>query len=286
MPPSTSPLGRLRNGALNLLVSRVVFRRAQRTAQAHLRQLDVDPLPVFVLDGPSLADRLLQLTSKGFEYPRSDLRASVTFVGPVLPVRGPFEPPAWWTDLNEGRPVVHVTQGTIANIDLHKLIIPAMRALADRDLLLVVTTGDEASATALQATAPENVRVEAFLPYDQLLRKVDVMITNGGYGGVQFALANGVPMVVAGDTEEKPEIAARVAWSGAGINLRTGSPSEHAIGDAVHRVLTEPGFLSAAHRLRDELAGLAPMRDITEAMDYFVRAASPIGSRHGMHPAG
>jgi UDP:flavonoid glycosyltransferase YjiC (YdhE family) len=30
------------------------------------------------------------------------------------------------------------------------------------------------------------------------------MVTNGGYGGVQAALANGVPLVVAGATEEKP----------------------------------------------------------------------------------
>ena len=37
------------------------------------------------------------------------------------------------------------------------------------------------------------------------------MVTNGGYGGVQLALAHGVPLVVAGNTEEKGEIAARVA---------------------------------------------------------------------------
>ena len=36
------------------------------------------------------------------------------------------------------------------------------------------------------------------------------MLTNGGYGGVQYALAHGVPLVVAGDTEDKPEVAARV----------------------------------------------------------------------------
>ena len=40
------------------------------------------------------------------------------------------------------------------------------------------------------------------------------MVTNGGYGGVQQALANGVPLVVAGDSEDKPEVAARVAVVG------------------------------------------------------------------------
>jgi UDP:flavonoid glycosyltransferase YjiC (YdhE family) len=60
------------------------------------------------------------------------------------------------------------------------------------------------------------------------------MVTNGGYGGIQFALAHGVPLVVAGETEEKPDIAARVAWSGAG-NLKTGTPSADAVKAAVRR---------------------------------------------------
>ena len=51
------------------------------------------------------------------------------------------------------------------------------------------------------------------------------MVTNGGYGGVQFALAHGVPLVVAGDHEDKPETAARVAGSGVGRNLKTGRPT-------------------------------------------------------------
>ena len=63
---------------------------------------------------------------------------------------------------------------------------------------------------------PPNTYVAEYLPHDVLLPKVDVMVTNGGYGAVQRALSTGVPLVVAGDTEDKPEVAARVAWSGAG----------------------------------------------------------------------
>ena len=56
---------------------------------------------------------------------------------------------------------------------------------------------------------PDNVRVAEMLPYSELLPKTDLMVTNGGYGGVQMALANGVPLVVAGAREDKPEVAAR-----------------------------------------------------------------------------
>jgi UDP:flavonoid glycosyltransferase YjiC (YdhE family) len=64
-----------------------------------------------------------------------------------------------------------------------------------------------------------------FIPFYHLMPYVDVMVTNGGFGGVQIALSHGVPLVVAGATEEKPEIAARVAWGSVGINLKTGRPA-------------------------------------------------------------
>ena len=271
LAPSTSPLGRLRNTTLNTLVSKVMFRGAQKLTQQLLSELGVAKLSCFVMEGYSLADGVLQLTAPGFEYPRSDLRTPVQCVGAVLPTRstmpGSFEKPCWWTDLDGGRPVVHVTQGTIANADLEALILPTLRALADQDVLVVATTGDEKSAERLRATAPANARISAFLPYDELLPKVDVMITNGGYGGVQFALAHGVPLIVAGDTEDKPEIAARVAWSGVGINLRTGRPSDGAVGDAVSKMLGDPGFRSAAARLRQELAACSPLTSINEALE-------------------
>lgn len=38
--------------------------------------------------------------------------------------------------------------------------------------------------------------------------------TNGGYGGVQYALRYGVPIVATGGKEDKPQVGARVAWSG------------------------------------------------------------------------
>jgi len=266
LPPSQSFVGRLRNRSLNFLVQRILFADAQKSAQRHLHELGLPPLPCFVLDGPTQVDRVLQLTGPGFEYPRTDLHTNVSYVGPVLPPSGPFEPPAWWPELDGSRPVVHVTQGTVANKELDKVVLPSIEALRNHNVLVVVTTGKEETAAELRATAPSNVRVEAFLPYAHLLPKVDVMVTNGGYGGVQFALAHGVPLVVAGDTEEKPEIAARVAWTGAGLNLRTGSPSPEKIRNAVDRLLTEPAFRAAARRLEKELAQCSPFESIERAI--------------------
>ena len=71
---------------------------------------------------------------------------------------------------------------------------------------------------------PANARAAEYLPYDELLPRTDVFVTNGGYGGVQYALRYGVPIVTSSGQEDKPEVAARIAWSGVGRRLKTGDP--------------------------------------------------------------
>ena len=132
--------------------------------------------------------------------------------------------PPWWSEIDGDRPVVHVTQGTIDNADLGRLLEPTIDALDGEDVIVVATTGGRDVST-LKMPVPLNTYVADYIPHDVLLPKVDVMVTNGGYGAVQRALSTGVPLVVAGNTEDKPEVAARVAWSGAGVNLRTGAPT-------------------------------------------------------------
>jgi UDP:flavonoid glycosyltransferase YjiC (YdhE family) len=197
---------------------------------------------------------------RGFEYPRRELPSTVRFIGPIAAASDGVPHPPWWNDLDGSRPVVHVTQGTLANADATRLLIPTIAALADDDVLVVASTGGRDTAavrTAFGERLPANARTAAFLPYDELLERTDVMVTNGGYGGVQRALAHGVPLVVAGASEDKPEVAARVSWSGAGINLRTGSPSVTRIRTAVRTVLDDPAYRQNAIRLEAETAALA-----------------------------
>lgn len=110
---------------------------------------------------------------------------------------------------NANRPVVYVTQGTIDNIDLDLLVGPELRGLADLDVTVVATTGGRPVAQ-IPGDIPANARVAEFVPHADLFPHISVMVTNGGFGGVQSALADGVPLVIAGDTEDKPEVAARV----------------------------------------------------------------------------
>ena len=215
--PGSGPLARLRNVTMNWATEHGALADIQRFARRRLAEAGCPSgFPGYFIDlQPKVVDAYYQATVAGFEYPRSDLAPSVRFVGPILapPSASAFDPPPWWDELGDGRPVVHVTQGTLDNADLGRLLLLSLEALAGDDVLVVGTTGGP-DPEPLRRRLPANARLERFIPHDLLLPHVDAMVTNGGYGGVQQALAHGVPLVVAGDSEDKPEVAARGAVVG------------------------------------------------------------------------
>lgn len=146
-----------------------------------------------------------------------------------------------------------MTQGTFAT-DPEQLLLPTIRALASEDVLVVAATGGKPTESVRLDPVPDNVRLDTFIPYHHVLPHVDVMVTNGGYGGVQFALANGVPLVAAGRTEEKPEVCARIAWAGAGIDLKTHRPTPDRIRAAVRAIRADPRYTRNAARIRADFA--------------------------------
>jgi UDP:flavonoid glycosyltransferase YjiC (YdhE family) len=238
--PMKGPIGRMRNSVLGFVAGNIIFGPVQKDAVAIVKEATGADLKVPFLETSALADALVQFTVPSFEYPRSDLPGHVHFVGPVSRTTASNTAlPEWWSDLESGKPVVHVTQGTVANADFAELIDPTIQGLANDDVLIVVSTGGRDVPVR---DYPANVRIAPYLPYDKLLPLTDVYITNGGYGGVHYAMEHGVPIVVAGRTEDKVEVSARIDWSGVGIDLRSNRPTPTQVRDAVRRVLAEPSF--------------------------------------------
>lgn len=253
---------------VNRVVQKVMMRGVQKSLNRALDRLGARPSPVGLVDWPRLADRLVQLTVPAFEYPRQDLPESVDFVGPVLlddPAK--FDPPDWWSEIRSARKVVHVTQGTFDNHDQDRLIGATIAALKGTDAVVVATTGRPFEFTEL----PPNVFVAEWLPYAALLPHVDLMITNGGYGGVQHALSYGIPLIIAGETSDKAEVAARVAYTGVGINLGTTAPSPARIGAAVDDVFANSEYRRAAERIGADIAESQPLKSIGSLVNSAIR---------------
>lgn len=265
---SSGPLGRLRNRLLNAAARRVFFARAQRRATRMLVEAGAHKPSGFILDFSRLPDRYLHLGPREFEYERRDLSGNVRFVGALPPGRVPSDEtalPRWWDELADGRPVVHVTQGTLDNHDPTMVIRPTLDALADLDLHVVVSTGRRPVESV--GPLPANARIAEFLPYDRLLPLCDVMVTNGGYGGTMAALSSGVPLIVAGAAEDKPEVAARVEHFGVGLDLRTGCPRTEQVRAAVRRILEDRSFRDRAAAMGAAIAGYDTFANIRREID-------------------
>jgi UDP:flavonoid glycosyltransferase YjiC (YdhE family) len=103
---------------------------------------------------------------------------------------------------------------------------------------------------------------------------VDLFITNGGFGGVLQALTHGVPLIVAGDSEEKPEIAARVAHAGVGIDLATGRPSPALLASAAADIFMEPCYRQRAREIAALIASIDSIALVDAELAHLRHAAA------------
>lgn len=155
---------------------------------------------------------LLYLTAEPFEYPRSDWPGNVVMVGPC-----DWDPdgaaPDWLEAITS--PVVLVTTSSEFQGD-ERLVWAALEALRDQAVFVVATlpAGDPAALRV-----PANARVERFVPHRPLLDRAVVVVTHGGMGATQKALARGVPVCAVPFGRDQFEVARRVEVAGAGTRL-------------------------------------------------------------------
>ena len=224
----------------------------------HTRKvIGLDPLSssFHLLDAITSPYLHLMQTTAAFEDIEKTKGSHLHFVGPIKPfVSKVFNPPPWWTKVMDRRLlVVHVTQGTYT-MDAAALVEPTIQALANEDCLVIATTPEFGSEIFSGKNLPLNAHVEPYIPHDQLLPYVDIMITNAGYNGTTTALSHGVPLICAGRSEDKADVSRMVAKTDAGIDLDTNRPSKEAIKDAVRQLRETNRYKEQAERIQKDFA--------------------------------
>ncbi|TDZ30731.1 UDP-glucosyltransferase A1 [Colletotrichum spinosum] len=259
--PDSTVSGRQRNEALHKLAESGPFRNMIESWQGALRKLGCTVIP----DGKMFSclytahDYALQLCSPSLEYPLSDLPSSIKYVGllPRKTVKPGFEYPPWWPEVerkqeSKYRHVVFVSQGTL-NPDYTDLILPSLDAFVERqDVLVVATLGARGTKLPSEIAVPSNARVVDYIPYDIILEYTDVFISNAGYGTFTHAVSNGVPVVLAGENEEKIEVTMRAIYADIGLSLETQTPTAEQVRKGVQKVLSDSQYKKAAVKLKME----------------------------------
>jgi hypothetical protein len=266
LPPDASESGRARNKIMNEMLVRGPMGGTDKVFHESLKSVGATSVPKVFFQNAWLEsyDTTLQLCVPGLEYPRSDLHLSIRYSGalPKRPLPSNFQYPSWWSEIkaNAGLPVdqrkkvVAVAQGTVA-LDYADLILPTIQGLAHRsDVITVAILGVKGATleSSEDFTVPDNVRIIDYFSYDAILEYADVFLTNGGYGGLSHGVLNGVPMILAGTTEDKAEVCARGEYAGFAINLRVQRPTSTQVGDACNKIFTTPSYKHRALRLQQE----------------------------------
>lgn len=253
MTPSSTTFGKMKQAVLRFIADRFLFGKPNQVMRDVMGAYGIETEGYNLFDlNVKKSNLFLQSGTQGFEYERSDLGKNIRFVGPLLPYLGKKGGKPWYNEkIRQYQKVILITQGTVER-DINKLVIPALEAFKNTEYLLIVTTGG-ANTTELRDQYPQdNIIIEDFIPFEDVMPYCDVYISNGGYGGVLLSIQNQLPMVVAGKHEGKNEINARVGYFKLGINLKTETPTVQQLKKSVEEVLNSETYLANVKALRAE----------------------------------
>lgn len=254
MEPSYSFIGKVKQDLLKTLANKVLFKKPNQLFFSLLRERNIPVNAPNAFDSlVNSATRFLQSGTPGFEYRRSDLGKHIRYIGALLPYSDPKKERVLWADsrLNTYTKKVLVTQGTVEK-DVTKLLTPAIEAFKNTDTLLIVTTGGSKTQELRNKYKADNIIIEDFIAFDDVLPHVDLFITNGGYGGVIQSIQYGVPIIAAGVHEGKNEICARIGYLQYGINLRTETPKPAQLKKAVENIAATNLYKNNVQKLAKE----------------------------------
>lgn len=161
-----------------------------------------------------------------------------------------------------GRPLVYVTFGTVFNAK--EPLATVVAGVRELDVDVLVTVGPKGDVAAL-GRQPSNVRVETFVPQDEVLPRAAAVVSHAGSGTFLGAAAAGVPQVCVPQGADQYLNADACSRSGIGVVL-AGTPATEAVRDAVLRVLTEPAYADAARAVSQDIAEMPSPEEVAAAL--------------------
>jgi glycosyltransferase (activator-dependent family) len=209
-------------------------------------QFTVDQLP-----------RSLQIETDGLDYVRMQ----------YIPYGGAAVVPKWLWAPPE-RPRIALTMGLSATEIFHSYTISVrdvLDGIADLDVEVVATVAD--SERAGLGPVPPNARVVSYVPWHALVPTCSLVIHHGGAATLATTARYPVPHLALHHHADQPILARKLADLGAGLEIHTSRATGQNVRAAVQRLLTEPGFATAATALCDELLSLPTPNQVVPRLE-------------------
>jgi MGT family glycosyltransferase len=212
----------------------------------------------------------LSQTIDSFDFPRLQRPAHFHTVGPLRMVQA-VAPGEW--PIDPGRRFVFASLGTMqgGRLGMFKRIARACRRL-DVQLLIAhcgaLDLKQEQSLKAQGATW-----VTGFAPQQWVLQQADAVITHGGLNTVMDAIETRTPMLVMPIAFDQPGVAARVSYSGAGLQLHRRARAAK-IAERLDLLLSQP--LEPLDRMAADLKGAGGVCRAADIVETVIRTGQPV----------
>jgi UDP:flavonoid glycosyltransferase YjiC (YdhE family) len=154
-----------------------------------------------------------------------------------------------------GRPRVYVTLGTIFNGASGDLFERLLAGLSRLDADVVATVGRRIDPAGL-AAQPLHVRVERFVPQEELLPRVDLVVSHGGSGSLLATLAHGLPSLLLPLGADQPHNAVRADELGVAVTLDPVTADPEGVEAAARAVLADRMMRGRCAEAADEVRAL------------------------------
>jgi UDP:flavonoid glycosyltransferase YjiC (YdhE family) len=207
----------------------------------------------------------LVATFPQLEYPRANWAPWTHVTGPLL-----WEQPHEDTELPPGdEPLVLLAPSTSQDPE-QRMLRAALEGLAGEPVRVLASTNRRSALPA-----PSNARLADWVAYAKAMPRCDVVVCHAGHGTVARALASGTPLVACPAGGDMAEVAARIAWAGAGVSLPRRLITPRGIRLAVRRILSEPRFAAGAGRMADWAAEHDGAAVAAERLEVFAAKRKP-----------
>ena len=201
----------------------------------------------------------------GYAAPRKP--ANLRWTGPVLDLPGPH-------DLSAHDPAVLVSLSTYNFPKMGECLQKILDGTAGLDARVVVTTGPVVDPADLRTAA--NHEVHRYVPHDELMGSVSLVVGHGGHATTMRALAHDLPLAIMPMHPflDQPVVGKAVAAAGAGAVLAKGAEAGR-IRPVVERLLADGPHRRAAAALGEEIRRLDGTRAAADLLLSLVRRGAP-----------
>jgi UDP:flavonoid glycosyltransferase YjiC (YdhE family) len=151
------------------------------------------------------------------------------------------------------RPTVYFTLGTV--FTPHELYATVLDGLSRLPIDVVATVGADGDPASF-GPQTKHVRIERYIPQEEVLANCDLVVSHGGSGSIMGALAHGLPSVLMPLGADQPYNARRCVALGVAREVEAVTVTPEQVGVAVAGVLADLRYRRAAERIQDEINAL------------------------------